>query len=232
MAIAFAANYAFDRYERNAFLAAKQLDLERAHTEKLLYNVLPRFAAERLKAGEIVADAFSEASVVFVDLVGSANLARTLAPGHLLTVLNRVFGMADTAVADCGLEKVKTIGDAYLAIAGTSGSGKASAAVLFAKTMVVKIGELSEELQLDLQVRIGIHSGPVVGGVIGDVRMAYDYWGDTMNVASRIQGVAPVGGICVSSQTYYATRMDHDYEAPRIEILKGIGDTEIYDIKL
>ena len=91
---------------------------------------------------------------------------------------------------------------------------------------------LSAELDLDLQVRIGLHSGPVIGGVIGDVRMAYDYWGDTMNVASRIQSVAPVGGISVSRQTYYATRSDHQYSEPRVEILKGIGDTEVFDVLL
>ena len=232
MGVAFLTNYSLDRNERSAFLAARQLDEERAHTERLLYNVLPQFAAERLKAGEIVADAFSEATVVFVDLVGSANLTRTLSPGHLLSVLNRVFGLADSVAAECGLEKVKTIGDAYLAIAGTHSPGKASDAVRFAKTMVERIKMLSAELDLDLQVRIGLHTGPVIGGVIGDVRMAYDYWGDTMNVASRIQSVAAVGGISVSRQTYYATRSEHEYGAPRVEILKGIGETEVFDVKL
>ena len=100
MGVAFLTNYSLDRNERSAFLAARQLDEERAHTERLLYNVLPQFAAERLKAGEIVADAFSEATVVFVDLVGSANLTRTLSPGHLLSVLNRVFGLADSVAAE------------------------------------------------------------------------------------------------------------------------------------
>lgn len=231
MAVGLLTNFSLDWLDRTGFLATRQLTEERAHTERLLFNVLPQFAAERLRAGQIVADAFSEATVVFVDLVGSADFARILSPGHFLTVLNRVFGLADTAAIDCGLEKVKTIGDAYLAIAGTSSPGQASDAIHFAERILRDLQVLSEELKLDLSVRIGIHTGPVIGGVIGDIRMAYDYWGDTMNVASRIQGAAPIGGATVSKQTYYATRGAYEYVGPRIEILKGIGETELYDLK-
>lgn len=231
MAVALLTNFSLDWLDRTGFIASRQLTEERAHTERLLFNVLPQSAAERLKAGQIVADAFSEATVVFVDLVGSADFARFLSPGHFLTVLNRVFGLADKAAANCGLEKVKTIGDAYLAIAGTSTPGRASDAVCFAEEVLREIKVLAQELKLDLQVRIGLHTGPVIGGIIGDVRMAYDYWGDTMNVASRIQAAAPIGGATVSKQTYYATRAEHEYMPQRIELLKGIGETELYDLK-
>jgi class 3 adenylate cyclase len=230
MAVALLTNLSLDWLDRTGFVASRNLADERAHTEKLLFNVLPQFAAERLKAGQIVADAFSEATVVFVDLVGSSEFARLLAPGHFLTVLNRVFGAADKAAAHCGVEKVKTIGDAYLAIAGTGAPGTANEAIRFGVQVIREMRVLSEELGLEIEVRIGMHTGPVVGGVIGDVRMAYDYWGDTMNVASRIQSAAAIGGITVSRQTYYATRACHHYGSPRVEILKGIGETELFDL--
>jgi class 3 adenylate cyclase len=100
-------------------------------------------------------------------------------------------------------------------------------AVEFAHDLVDELGELARESGIILQVRIGVHTGPVVGGVIGSSRLAYDYWGDTMNIASRLQGIAPPNGIAVSEATYFQTRMAQDYEA-RTAVLKGIGETEVY----
>ena len=180
------------------FAANLALDAERAKTEELLYNVLPQEVAARLRAGEAVADAFSDVTVVFVDLVGFSRLAKRLSPGHLVQLLNAYFSAGDRCAERHGLEKVKTIGDAYLAVAGgmASRGADASAAIAFARELIARArGAQSSEHGIELKARVGIHVGPVVGGVIGSRRLAYDYWGDTMNIASRLQGVAPPNGI-------------------------------------
>lgn len=222
-------NWDLERRARKVFAANLALEAERRKTEELLYNVLPREVAARLRTGEAVADAFSDVTVVFVDLVDFSKLAKKLSPGHLVKLLNRFFSAADRCAERHGLEKVKTIGDAYLAVLGGMGSvGKDSqSAVDFAHDLVDELDELARESGIILQVRIGVHTGPVVGGVIGSSRLAYDYWGDTMNIASRLQGIAPPNGIAVSEATYFQTRMAQDYEA-RTAVLKGIGETEVY----
>ena len=222
-------NWDIERRARKVFAANQALEAERAKTEELLYNVLPREVAARLRAGEAVADSFSDVTVVFVDLVGFSRLAQRLAPGHLVQLLNRYFSAADRCAERHGLEKVKTIGDAYLAVAGgmaSQGVG-AGAAIAFARDLVAEIGAFAADSGLDLKVRVGAHTGPVVGGVIGSRRLAYDYWGDTMNVASRLQGVAPVNGIAVSEATYFQTQTLLDY-AGESAVLKGIGETRVH----
>ena len=222
-------NWDTERRARNVFAANLALDAERRKTEELLYNVLPREVAARLRSGEAVADAFSDVTVVFVDLVDFSKLAKRLSPGHLVRILNLFVSAADRCAERHGLEKVKTIGDAYLAVLGGMGSaGRDSRGALhFAHDLVAELEALSEESGIALQVRIGVHTGPVVGGVIGSSRLAYDYWGDTMNIASRLQGVAPANGIAVSEATYFQTRTVQAYEA-RKAILKGIGETNVY----
>jgi class 3 adenylate cyclase len=232
LAISFYTNVALDARSRELFASMGHLNAEKDRTEGLLYNVLPKFAAERLRDGRTVADAFSEATVVFIDLVGSSALAKTLSPTHFVSILNRMFLLADRAAAEFGVEKVKTVGDAYLAITGTGHPGGAADAISFAKAVVAGIQDLAAELSLDLNVRVGVHSGPVVGGVIGEMRMAYDYWGDTMNIASRIQSAAEPGGITVSRQTFHLTRQSHGYGPPRVVLLKGIGEVEVFDAVL
>jgi class 3 adenylate cyclase len=227
-------NWELDRRARSVFAANAELVAERKKTEELLYNVLPQEVAARLKAGEAVADAFSDVTVVFVDLVNFSKLAKRLSPGHLVKLLNSFFSVADVAAERHGLEKVKTIGDAYLAVAGGMASNLCSSqsAIHFSRDLVRSLADLSDETGIELKVRIGIHTGPVVGGVIGSSRLAYDYWGDTMNIASRLQGVAPPNGIAVSEATYYQTRTVQDYGEPQTSLLKGIGDTPVYVAQL
>jgi class 3 adenylate cyclase len=222
-------NWDVDRRARKVFAANAALEAERAKTEELLYNVLPQEVAARLRAGEAVADSFSDLTAIFVDLVGFSTLSKRLSPGHLVKMLNTFFSAADRCAERHGIEKVKTIGDAYLAVIGGMASpGRDSrAAVLFARDLVADLAAIAAETGLPLQARIGIHSGPAVGGVIGSTRLAYDYWGDTMNIASRLQNVAPFGGIAVSEATWFQTRAMQDYEQQNV-VLKGIGETEIY----
>jgi adenylate cyclase len=227
-------NWELDRRARSVFAANAELAAERKKTEELLYNVLPQEVAARLKAGEAVADAFSDVTVLFVDLVDFSKLAKKLSPGHLVKLLNSFFSAADRCAERHGLEKVKTIGDAYLAVAGgmaSAGCGS-HAAIRFSRDLVTELGILSEEGGIDLRVRIGIHTGPVVGGVIGSTRLAYDYWGDTMNIASRLQAAAPPNGLAVSEATYFQTSTVQEYEKPQATLLKGIGETPVYVARL
>jgi class 3 adenylate cyclase len=222
-------NWDVDRRARSVFEATRALAAEREKTEEMLYNVLPQEVVARLKAGTAVADSFSDLSVVFADLVGFSGLSKRLSPGHLVRLLNAFFSAADRCAERHGMEKVKTIGDAYLAVCGgmASPGGEGRAAVAFAGDLVEEVRALASETGIDLSVRVGVHTGPAVGGVIGSTRLAYDYWGDTMNIASRLQGAAPPNGIAVSEATYYQTRMLLDWTERR-EVLKGIGETAIY----
>ena len=226
-------NWDTDRRARSVFAANRALAAEREKTEQMLYNVLPQEVVARLKAGTAVADSFSDVSVVFADLVGFSSLSKRLSPGHLVRLLNLFFSAADRCAERHGAEKVKTIGDAYLAVCGGMASrGQGSrAAIAFARDLIAEVARMAQDSGIDLQVRIGVHTGPAVGGVIGSTRLAYDYWGDTMNVASRLQGIAPPGGIAVSEATYFETRDLLDYEAQR-ELLKGIGETDVYVARL
>jgi adenylate cyclase len=222
-------NWDIERRARKVFAANLALEAERAKTEELLYNVLPQEVAARLRAGEAVADSFSDLTAIFVDLVGFSALAKRLSPGHLVKMLNAFFSAADRCADRHGIEKVKTIGDAYLAVTGgmASAGGNAKAAILFARDLVAELKKMETESGIVLQVRIGIHTGPAVGGVIGTTRLAYDYWGDTMNIASRLQGAAPLNGVAVSEATYFQTRTIQDFEAQSVT-LKGIGETQAY----
>ena len=225
-------NWEIDRRARDVFATHAALDAERKKTEELLYNVLPQAVAARLKAGEAVADAFSDVTVIFADLVGFSGLAKRLSPGHLVKLLNSFFSAADDCAERHGIEKVKTIGDAYLAVCGGMSSPcNVPAALDFSRDLMKEVGALAEDSGMDLKVRIGIHTGPVVGGVIGSTRLSYDYWGDTMNIASRLQDAAPPNGIAVSEATYFQTRNLQEY-VPQTVVLKGIGDTQIYVARL
>jgi adenylate cyclase len=222
-------NWGFERRARKVFIANRALEAEREKTETLLYNVLPQAVAARLRAGEAVADSFSDLTAIFVDLAGFSVLTKRLSPGHLVETLNLFFSAADRCADRHGVEKVKTIGDAYLAVLGgmASTAGDSKAAILFARDLITELETLAADTGLPLQARIGVHTGPAVGGVIGSARLAYDYWGDTMNIASRLQGAAPLNGIAVSEATYFRTQAMQDYQKQSM-LLKGIGETPVY----
>jgi adenylate cyclase len=223
-------NWELDRRARAVFVARAALEEERNRSEELLHNVLPQKVAARLKAGESVADSFADLTVIFADIVDFSGLARNLSPGHLVKLLNGFFSAADRCADRHGVEKVKTIGDAYLAVAGgmSSEDCEIECATRFARDLIADVKALAADTGINLKVRIGIHTGPVVGGVIGSNRLAYDYWGDTMNVAARLQRAAPPNGIAVSEATYFQTRAIERYQPARQIDLKGIGETRVY----
>lgn len=226
-----AINLAIDRSSRGAFALADALDQERAKNEAMVHNMLPPAAAAKIRDGALVADAFSDASVVFIDMVGFSSLAKRVSPGHLVELLNAFFNHADRCAAQFGVEKVKTIGDAYLAIAGgtTPCGNSADAAIAFSRAVLEGVEELRRVAGVDaVGLRCGIHSGPVVGGVIGATRMAYDYWGDTVNIAARIEGTAPANGIAISESTWLRARERGVFGPPLVMTLKGVGETLVY----
>lgn len=228
--IMLAINMAIDRSSRGAFALAEALETERAKNEALVYNMLPQAAVERIRDGRVVADSYADASVIFIDMVGFTKLAQRVSPGHLVELLNTFFHHADRCAATHGVEKVKTIGDAYLAIAGGNfaSGNSADAAIAFARDVLDGVGELQRIAGTEVGLRVGIHSGPVVGGVIGATRMAYDYWGETVNMAARLEGIAPVNGIAVSESTWLRSTDRAAFGPPQVETLKGVGQANVY----
>jgi adenylate cyclase len=207
------------------------LELEQDKSERLLLNVLPEPVAARLKEREgIIADDFSGVTVLFADLVGFTPLSQRLGPAELVSLLDRVFGRWDAIAADRGVEKIKTIGDAYMVAGGipVPRDDHAEAIAETAIAMGPEVARCSAETGLPLEVRIGIDTGPVVAGVIGRAKFIYDLWGDTVNTASRMESHAAPGTIQVTERAY--ERLRHRYDLRRrgsVEI-KGKGPMTCY----
>ena len=225
-----AINLAVGRTSRAAFQLADSLDAERARNEELVLNMLPPAAVNRIRSGLLVADSYADASVIFIDMVGFSTLAKRVSPGHLVELLNGFFNHADACAREFGVEKVKTVGDAYLAIAGGNvpSGNSADAAIAFARAVIAGVPEMGRSAGVEVGLRAGIHSGPVVGGVIGETRMAYDYWGDTVNIAARLDGTAPANGIAISEITWLRARDRAGFDTPVTINLKGVGDVVVY----
>jgi adenylate cyclase len=189
--------------QRNAALGALRIEQEKA--EALLVNVLPSTIAERLKGvPKTIADHFESASILFADVVDFTPLARHLAPAEVVGVLDRLFSHFDTLVERHGLEKIKTIGDCYMAASGVPDPSPdhARKAALLALDMREAVAASAIAGQPGLELRIGINSGPVVAGVIGTKRFLYDLWGDAVNIASRMETNGTPGEIQITRATY------------------------------
>jgi class 3 adenylate cyclase len=227
-------NWASDDKARALFDAGIKLDAEKRKSDALLYNILPEKIARRLQSGEAVADAFDAVTIVFVDVVGFTRMSQAMAPSEVVALLNAYFAKADAGCDLFGVEKVKTIGDAYMAVAGAivPTPRPAKAVIDFARYLIGATRDISRDFGIEFKLHIGINTGPVVGGVIAGKKMLYDYWGDTINVASRLEGVAPANGITVSQATWEATRDAYPYHPPRTVTLKGIGETQVYDVEV
>lgn len=185
---------------------------EQKVSERLLLNVLPQAIANRLKAGETtIADAFPDVTVLFADLVGFTELSTQIPARQLVALLNDIFSIFDSMAEQLHLEKLKTIGDAYMAVAGLpeQRDDHAEAGAEMALGIQSELVQFNSGRGTNFQARVGLHTGPVVAGVIGRTKFSYDLWGDTANVASRMESQGVVGGIQVSSATY--ERLKHKY---------------------
>ena len=215
--------------ERNAALRA--LRAEQARSEALLVNVLPGSIAARLKdATGSIADHFDSCTIVFADVVDFTPFARRLAPADVVGVLDGLFSHFDTLVERQGLEKIKTIGDAYMAAAGVPDplpdhARRAASLALDMRDAVATTGIAGE---LGLELRIGINSGPVVAGVIGTKRFLYDLWGDAVNTASRMETNGTPGEIQITRATYELLKDDFVCTRRGTIPVKGQGEMETW----
>ena len=190
-------------YDAAVDAAETKLEAEHERAETLLLNVLPRPIAERLKAQEEpLADSLDAVTVLFADIAGFTNMSRTLSAEALVTLLNDLFTRFDALADQHGAEKIKTIGDAYMVATGLKGAtDHAPRMVRLAKDMQRAFEAFRAEHKLDLGLRTGVHSGAAVAGVIGKQKFAYDLWGDTVNVASRLESNGVENRIQISAET-------------------------------
>jgi adenylate cyclase len=182
-----------------------------------LRNILPAEIATRLRNGENnIADYFDDATVIFADVVGFGKITARMKAYEIVACLNQLFSEFDKLAEDAGIEKIKTIGDNYMAVSGvpTPRSNHARMAAKFALDMVAATGRLRARLPAPFPIRVGLHSGPVMAGVIGTRKFAYDVWGDTVNIAARLEAASQPNRVLASATTVKALGSDYAFDGP------------------
>ena len=224
-----------DRLRLAQLQAEKELlQIEKDRSERLLLNILPNAIADRLKLGErTIANGHPVVTVMFADLVGFTAMSRRTTPADLVGILNGIFTTFDLLVERSCLEKIKTIGDAYMLAGGIplQRDDHAQAVADVALEMIAALDRMNAANGTDLRMRIGINTGPIIAGVIGKRKFTYDLWGDTVNVASRMESSGVPGAIHVSESTYQALKEDFLLDERGIIQCKGIGDVKTYFLK-
>jgi class 3 adenylate cyclase len=208
-----------------------QLKAEQERSENLLLNILPKPIADRMRKGETnIADSHPDVTVLMADLVGFTTLSAHISPEQIVRLLNEIFSAFDLLVGKLGLDKIKTIGDAYMVAGGLSfprpDHAEASAELAF--NMQKEIARLNQRYNTSVRLRIGICTGPVIAGVIGRWRFAYDLWGETVNLACRLESTGEAGRIQIAESTY--ERLKHKYQfGPKHGLdVKGHGTMSAY----
>jgi PAS domain S-box-containing protein len=207
------------------------LHYQQEQTEKLLLNILPQPIAERLRKEETtIADIFKEATVLFADIVGFTELSANIPPVELVEMLNEIFSTFDELTEEHGLEKIKTIGDAYMVVGGLPipRHDHAHAVAEMALDMKIQIDRFNRESRQNVQLRVGINTGPVIAGVIGIKKFIYDLWGDTVNTASRMESHGLAGEIQVTTTTYEILRDKYQFQKRGNIPIKGKGEMTTY----
>ncbi len=203
------------------------LEVEQMKTEKLMLNILPRPIAERLKRGEKnISGSYPDVTILFSDLVGFTKMSSKTTATDLVKLLNDLFTRFDVRAEALGLEKIKTIGDAYMAVGGLPIPRPDHAALCaeMALGMFEDLKNFNQENNAELNMRIGMNSGPVVAGVIGFTKFSYDLWGNTVNTASRMESTSQHGRVQVSPSTYEALKDTYDFEDAGLMECKGLGE--------
>jgi adenylate cyclase len=205
---------------------ARALVEERRHSEKLLHNILPAIIAERLQKGEsMIAETYPEVSVLFADIVGFTQLTIQLGPREIVSMLNDVFGRFDELVVEHRLEKIKTIGDCYMVVGGVPDRSPTHCQQVarFALAALKSFNKYAAEFPHPLRIRIGMHTGTVVAGIVGTQKFAYDLWGDVVNIASRYESTGTPNRIHVSDSVRVRLADDFAFEDAGEVDLKGKG---------
>jgi len=204
-----------------------ELDAERARSRELLLNVLPASIVARLDKGEThIADAHDEVAVLMADLVGFTAQASRLSPAELVDDLNELVTQFDEACVRLGVEKIKTIGDAYMAVAGLDAATREPA--LAAARLALEMLDIVGRSGRGWQMRIGLDAGPIVAGIIGSRKFAFDVWGDTVNVASRLESSSIPGRLQVSQRVADTLSADFVLEPRGAIELKGKGEMQTW----
>ncbi|OGA23026.1 MAG: adenylyl cyclase [Betaproteobacteria bacterium RIFCSPLOWO2_02_FULL_67_26] len=229
-----------DKLQANLDKQHKLLMAEQEKSERLLLNILPGPIAERLKIDQsTIADGFADVTVMFADIINFTRLSEEMPPKFMVTLLNEVFSHFDQLAEKHGLEKIKTIGDAYMVAGGLDVHHLREAHRAAAPDYSMAICELALDMRdymstlsgarkSRLQIHVGIGTGPVVAGVIGMKKFIYDLWGDTVNIASRVTSEAGAGTILVDATTYRRVRDDFQFEGPQTLNVKGKGEIAAY----
>jgi class 3 adenylate cyclase len=208
-----------------------QRDEAQELSERLLLNVLPYPIAQRLKREPgMIADEYTEVTILFADIVNFTPFAQNMLPTQVVEILGEIFTAIDRIADSYGIEKIKTIGDAYMAVAGLPKPrpDHAEAIASMALDMLETLPQLPVWRDNHLNFRIGINTGPVVAGVIGEKKFIYDLWGDAVNTASRMESHGQIGGIHVTKHTYECLKDRYVFEPRGVITVKGKGDMETY----
>ena len=222
--------------EKKQWLDRERLYLERLETEKekyerLLLNILPSQIVGRLNDGEtMIADRFDNVTILFADLVGFTKLSSRTEPNQLLKYLNTLFSRFDDLANAFGVEKIKMMGDAYMVVSGVpeARENHAEAMADMALGMLDVLASVNRGFDDSCDMRVGIHSGPAVAGIIGTHRFVYDVWGDAVNVASRLESYGVAGRVQISETTARLIEERFDVERRDNIVLKGWGRVEAY----
>lgn len=212
----------------------KELAIEQARSEKLLLNVLPHSIANRLKDNDMrIADSHESVTVLFADIAGFTKLTASISATQLVEMLSQLFSRFDQLVEKNGLEKIKTIGDGYMVVGGAPNYLEDHAVVVtrVALELFEALLDFNQTTHNSLQMRIGISTGPVVAGVIGTSKFAYDLWGDPVNMASRMEQSALTNTIQLSEASYALVKDQFHFEARKQVQVKGKGKINTYMLK-
>lgn len=229
--ITFSYNWLIDAIEDSKKTEA--LEKEKKRTEELLLNILPSSIVTRMqKNGGIIADYFNEVSVLFADIIGFTEISSAYPADKLVCALNDLFSRFDTRATCYGVEKIKTIGDAYMAVCGLPQPDENHALKImeFARGIFEDINEFNKTSEIQLKMRVGVNSGSVIAGVIGKTKTIYDVWGDTVNVASRLEKFGQSNTITFSEKTWLLTKQTIEFDEELTLQVKGKGKIKAYRI--
>jgi adenylate cyclase len=225
-----------ERAARRQFLTEEALNTARARVNDLLHSMLPSYVVQRIQSGETgIADSLGEVAVIFASVGNVADPTQGIGEAQLLRGLNQLFSDFDRAAERYGIDKIKTIGGSYMAVSGLAGQrageDHVENAADFALALQAIVAQVIEATGYPVKLRIGMHVGPVVAGVIGVQRPVFDCWGESVNLAARLESKAPLREILVSESTYWRLKQKFDVCFFADITLKGIGRTKSYCLK-